>query len=106
MLQLREEGLLPPHQQTCFRVPRPRWELFDLQRDPGELRNRIDDPAYQSVRFRLTRALEQWAMETADFLPTRRTPDEFDRVTGEPDHSVRVRPRPSKFDMFGTNGRY
>jgi arylsulfatase A-like enzyme len=25
------------------------WELFDLERDPRELRNVIDDPAYASV---------------------------------------------------------
>ena len=28
------------------------------------------------------------------------------RITGEPDHSVRKRPRPDKKDMFGTYGRY
>jgi arylsulfatase A-like enzyme len=106
MLRLQKEGRLLPHQQSCFLTPRPRWELFDLQRDPGELQNRIDDPAYQSVRDRLSGALEQWTKETGDYLPTRRTPDEFDRVTGEPDHSVRVRPRPSKMKMFGTNGKY
>ena len=35
-----------------------------------------------------------------------RLPDEFDRVTGEPDHSVRRRPRASKKEMFDTNGKY
>ena len=106
MLRLQQEGKLLPHQQTCFQSPREKWELFDLQRDPGELHNRIDDPAYQSVRDRLKDALERWTNRTGDYLPTRRTPDEFDRVTGEPDHSVRVRPRPSKLEMFGTNGKY
>ncbi|WP_417731625.1 hypothetical protein [Rosistilla oblonga] len=48
----------------------------------------------------------RWSQETGDYLPSRRTPDEFDRVSGEPDHSVRVRPRPSKQEMFGTNGKY
>ena len=106
MLRLRRGGQLLPHQQTCFLAPRPRWELFDVLRDPGELRNRIDDPAYKAVRSRLTRTLDRWTEETSDYLPTVRTPDEFDRVTGEPDHSVRIRPRPSKIDMFGTNGKY
>jgi arylsulfatase A-like enzyme len=106
MLRLQKEGQLLPHQQTCFLAPRPQWELFDLQRDPGELRNLIDDPAYRTVRLRLSQALDRWSQETDDFLPTRRTPDEFNRVTGEPDHSVRIRPRPSKFEMFGTNGKY
>lgn len=106
MLQLHQRGELPPHQQTCFRAPRPKWELYDLQHDPGELANRAEDPAYQSVRDRLQAALSQWTEETGDYIPSQRTADEFNRVTGEPDHSVRVRPRPSKLKMFGTNGKY
>ncbi len=106
MLTLEKAGKLTPEQRACFIAPRPQWELFDLQRDPHELINRIDDPAYSSVRKRLTDALGQWADETDDYIPSRRTPDEFDRVTGEPDHRVRVRPRRSKEQMFGTNGKY
>lgn len=77
-----------------------------MQRDPGELNNRIADAAYQSVHSELKAALEEWTKATGDFLPSKRTPDEFDRITGEPDHSVRVRPRRSKKEMFGTNGKY
>ncbi|WP_419190081.1 sulfatase [Stieleria marina] len=106
MLRLNRDGKLSEQQKACFRSPRPKWELFDLARDPGELRNRIDDPAYASTRKLLTKALEDWTTRTGDYLPSRRTPDEFDRVTGEPDHSVRIRPRPSKKTMFGTNGKY
>ncbi len=106
MLKLYDAGELPAQQQTCFIAPRAQWELFDLNRDPGELTNLIDDPAYASVAERLKAALAQWTEETGDYLPSRRTPDEFDRVTGEPDHSVRVRPRKSKEEMFGTNGKY
>ncbi|QDV56375.1 Arylsulfatase [Rosistilla oblonga] len=106
MLKLQQRGELTAAQQSCFRSPRPRWELFDLQRDPSELVNRFDDPAYASVRDSMQQALLRWSQETGDYLPSRRTPDEFDRVSGEPDHSVRVRPRPSKQEMFGTNGKY
>lgn len=106
MLLLHEAGQLPKHQATCFRSPRPRWELFDLQRDPGELNNLADNPAYKSVLQRMQSALQDWTVKTDDYLPTQRTPDEFDRVTGEPDHSVRVRPRKSKMETFGTNGKY
>ncbi|WP_236624640.1 sulfatase [Rhodopirellula sp. SWK7] len=106
MLRLQEKGSLSEEQQTCFRSPRPQWELYDLQRDPGELNNRIDDPAYASVTKRLKAALDVWTSKTGDYLPSKRTPDEFDRITGEPDHRVRVRPRPSKKEMFGTNGKY
>ncbi len=106
MLQLQSAGKLTAAQQSCFIAPRPTWELYDLQRDPGELKNLIDDPAYTSIREQMQHALAKWTEETNDYIPSQRTPDEFDRVTGEPDHSVRKRPRPSKLDMFGTNGKY
>ena len=106
MLVLEAEGKLNAAQRNCFRKPRPSWELYDLQRDPGELHNRYHDPAYTTIREDLSDALSEWSQRTGDFLPSRRTPDEFDRVTGEPDHSVRVRPRKSKLEMFGTNGKY
>lgn len=106
MLELNDAGELTEAQQACFKVPRAHLELYDLQRDPGEIHNLIDDPAYMSVKYRLQAALSNWTKETQDYIPSRRTPDEFDRVTGEPDHSVRKRPRPSKLDMFGTIGKY
>ena len=106
MLKLQKAGKLPKHQQGCFLTPRPKWELYDLQRDPGEIDNKFNDPAYRKVRIELQDALAQWSKDTGDYLPSKRTPDEFHRVTGEPDHSVRVRPRHSKLKMFGTNGKY
>ncbi|HSQ43991.1 MAG TPA: sulfatase/phosphatase domain-containing protein, partial [Ginsengibacter sp.] len=30
------------------------WELYDLQNDPGEMKNVYDDPAYRQVRDSLT----------------------------------------------------
>ncbi|MCO8124271.1 sulfatase [Stieleria sp. TO1_6] len=106
MLRLQKAGELTAEQQACFLAPRAKWELYDLQHDPGELNNRINDPAFESVKQRLAKALDRWTAMTNDYVPSRRTPDEFDRETGEPDHSVRVRPRPSKKQMFGTNGKY
>ncbi|MBK6931580.1 MAG: sulfatase [Saprospirales bacterium] len=35
------------------------WELYDLEKDPQELRNVYDDPAYFNIRFSLTRRLRQ-----------------------------------------------
>ena len=106
MLELEKRQELPPQQRTCFVAPRPHWEFYDLQRDPGELMNQYQNPAYQPAIRELQTALDEWSVETGDYIPTVRTPDEFDRITGEPDHSVRVRPRRSKLEMFGTNGKY
>jgi N-sulfoglucosamine sulfohydrolase len=99
-------GMLTAAQQACFLAPRPQWELYDIQTDPNELNNLVDAPKFAKQLARLRVALGEWTEISNDFLPTKRTPDEFDRITGEPDHSVRKRPRPSKQDMFGTNGIY
>jgi len=106
MIAMEKAGTLTPLQRTCFTAPRNPWELYDLQRDPRETNNLIDDPAYSSMKKQLQDALQRWTKTTGDYLPSKRTPDEFDRVTGQPDHRVRVRPRPSKQEMFGTDGKY
>ena len=106
MLKLLDQDKLTLAQRNCFRTPRPRWELYDLQRDPGELKNLVAEPAYASVLAEMKAAMDEWSDRTGDYMPSRRTPDEFDRYTGQPDHSVRVRPRHSKLKMFGTNGKY
>jgi arylsulfatase A-like enzyme len=44
------------------------WEMFDLAKDPLELHNVAEDPAYRSERDQL------WSMLTEDW-----DPDEIDR---------------------------
>nr|MDO8083602.1 sulfatase-like hydrolase/transferase [Candidatus Sigynarchaeum springense] len=44
-------------------------ELYDLATDPGETRNRIDDPAMAPVVNDLQQRLLKWYMETADVVP-------------------------------------
>ncbi len=41
-------------------------ELYDLERDPGEIRNRARDPACQETLARLRARLVQWMEETGD----------------------------------------
>lgn len=105
MLKLKEQGKLTKAQLYCFE-PREKWELYDLKNDPQELKNLAKDKKYEYVLKRLVSEMDAWSKRTGDFIPSKRTPDEFDRVTGEPDHSVRKRPRPNKKDMFGTYGEY
>ena len=39
------------------------WDMFDLQKDPGELRSVYDDPAYADVQKQLERRLEELKRE-------------------------------------------
>jgi hypothetical protein len=43
-------------------------ELYDLEADPGEIVNRIDDPAMAQTLRRLRRRLVEWMQETDDPL--------------------------------------
>jgi arylsulfatase A-like enzyme len=106
MRRLHAAGRLAPAQLKCFESPRAKYELYDLLKDPGELENLATDPEYQATLDKMSNELERWAKVTNDYIPSRRTPDEFNRLTGEPIHSVRVRPRRSKKEMFGTDGKY
>jgi arylsulfatase A-like enzyme len=66
--------------------PIAHWELFDLQADPHETRNLIDDPAAQDHFARLRERLVQWQAEMRDplLLPVeRRAPKAID-LTGQP----------------------
>lgn len=83
MRQLRDEGKLAAEQQAIFAVPRPQEELYDVLADPHELRNLAGDPQYASVLGELRDALKQWRETTRDGIPRERTPDGFDRETGE-----------------------
>ena len=44
-------------------------ELYDLRRDPSELRNRIDDPAYAAVLSELRERMLTWYQTTCDVVP-------------------------------------
>lgn len=98
MLGQQALGTLTPAQQACFLAPRPEEELYDLQLDPHELQNKIDDPSYADIAKELRAALADFRSRTLDSLPARRTPDEFTRDTGQP-LPVRKRPRASKAEM-------
>lgn len=47
-------------------VQRPRHELYDLEADPGELRNLADDATHSAVLSELQAKLKAWQTQTAD----------------------------------------
>jgi arylsulfatase A-like enzyme len=51
--------------QLCF-GKRPGEELYDLSKDPDEIKNVADDAGYASTKARLRRELAEWMKKTAD----------------------------------------
>lgn len=99
LIRLYEKGELTPAQAICFAAPRPAEELYDLKLDPDELNNLAADDRYFPVLRAMRAALADWENKTADTVPTLRTADEFDRLTGLPT-PARIRPRPAKKEMI------
>lgn len=62
--------LAAPFVQAYFTAPRPTFELYDLEADPGELRNLAGKPEYKAVELELKRALTEKMVLDWDFLPT------------------------------------
>ncbi len=60
MLRMRDEGLLNKDQMYWFRTTKEPEEFYDLNKDPHELRNIINDPAYADDLERMRAALYQY----------------------------------------------
>lgn len=54
-------------------VHRPRFELFDLEADPHETRNLVDDPAHKETLESLQGKLQRWQSATKDPWDTKWT---------------------------------
>jgi len=53
------------------------WELFDLGKDPNEMKSVYDDPAYKEVRAKLHQELERLRAELEvpeDVRPVKKKP--------------------------------
>lgn len=61
--------LSPEYAKTYFTTPRPTFELYDLQNDPGELKNLAGDPSVKDIEFELKKALTEKMVLDWDFLP-------------------------------------
>ncbi len=84
MLKLKAAGKLTDIQQTCFRLPRPTEELFDVEADPHELSNLANDPQHAATREYLRAELTKWEQQTDDRIPASRAAEKFNRETGQP----------------------
>jgi N-sulfoglucosamine sulfohydrolase len=78
-------GRLTSAQRRLFEAPRARLELYDLARDPWELRNVADDPTYAKEVREVAGVLQEWMEQSQDFPATYRVRDDnTDRITGVP----------------------
>jgi hypothetical protein len=50
-------------------------ELYDLDNDPDEVTNLIDDPGYAPIKDKLSRKLDQWLKDNQDPFDTFRPTD-------------------------------
>jgi N-sulfoglucosamine sulfohydrolase len=70
MVKANAEGKLSAeHVAQYFTSPRPTFQLYDLQADPGELKNLSGDPSHESVEHELKKALTEKMVLDWDFLP-------------------------------------
>jgi len=65
MMAHRNAPGMSEHDEQAFGKPPPE-ELFDLQRDPGQVTNVADDPRYADVKRRLANQLRQRLRATGD----------------------------------------
>jgi choline-sulfatase len=84
-----------PEYKLIYR-PQSVSELFDLKKDPRELRNVIDDPAYGAIRADLQQKILDWLIHTSDVTPVHE-----DRRGLPPPSEPRVVSRDEAFDASG-----
>jgi len=70
MTALHAEGKLAPEfERAYFTSPRPVYELYDLNKDPGELTNLAGQPEYREIEHDLKAALQEKMILDYDYLP-------------------------------------
>jgi hypothetical protein len=66
----KEAGTLAPQfVQAYFKSPRPIYELYDVQKDPGELNNLAGKAEVAAVQRELVHALTEKMVLDQDYLP-------------------------------------
>lgn len=63
---LHLNGGLNPAQEAFLASSKPEFELYDMEKDPNELRNLANDPALAEVKADLSARLAAWQKEVKD----------------------------------------
>ncbi len=70
MQQLHEQGELSAlHERLYFHLPRPIFELYDLEKDPFQLKNLAGTKAIEAIETELRVEMDKWMIRESDFLP-------------------------------------
>ncbi|MBI5397052.1 MAG: sulfatase [Verrucomicrobia bacterium] len=64
--ELNSQGKLTPAQAVLCALTMPAEELYDLEKDPHEIKNLANSPDHADVLKRLRAALEEWIEDTHD----------------------------------------
>lgn len=85
LLRAQKAGELTPAQANVPRRPRPEEELYDVEADPHQLTSLIENAKHKAALEHLRSVLDRWTAETGDTIPDpkTRTPDRYDRQTGQ-----------------------
>ena len=89
MRELFAAGKLNADQAKFMAPHRPEEELYDLQADPYELHNLVNDPASHPALERLRNTLAAWLKETNDETHRPEAPDEVRKELDLLDKSVK-----------------
>ena len=71
-------GKLDDIQKLIVRKVRPPEELYDVTKDPHEINNLADDPAYKAKLVEMRGRLDTWMKETNDLGRTPETAEMYD----------------------------
>ena len=71
MWRLHREGKLNAAQEIFFAPHKPKEELYEVRKDPGQVHNLAGDPKYAAHLERMRNRLQQWQKDTGDlgFIP-------------------------------------
>ena len=64
-----EGNLTQLHERLYFQLPRPLFELYDLENDPFQLKNLAGTEATAEIEEELRIQLDRWMIRESDYLP-------------------------------------
>ena len=66
MRRLKADGTLPPESAQFLNDTRPTEELYDVNADPWELNNLLNDPKHRDTLVRLRKECDRWQLNVRD----------------------------------------